>query len=81
MMIIMDPQLKKPTFHLSHVTILGKNNFGKTRREDFERRNIFMDIKVIRDYVERIYFQFFNRIQSEYYDRNIKCVKEINFLR
>ena len=37
---------KKLDFHLSHFTILSTNNFGKIRREYFERSNIFIHVKI-----------------------------------
>ena len=66
----------KLAFHLPHVTILGKNHCRKTRRKDFQRRQMFMNAKSICDYNEPIYFHFFNRNQSEYYGINIFLSKK-----
>ena len=71
-MIIMELLFNKPDFNILHVTILGTNNCGKTRRAAFEHRHIFMDGKSRCDYAEHILFQYCNKIISLQMQRNQK---------
>ena len=65
------PAIKKLAFHLSHVCILGTNNFGEMRRTAFKRRELFQDVLCRRDYAERAVARSSNKIQSYYYGGNI----------
>ena len=57
------PSIKKLTFNLPHVRILGTNHCGEIRRTDFKRRELFQDIICRSDYDERLVESFANQIQ------------------
>ena len=59
------PAIQKLAFHLPHVSILGTNHFGETRRTAFKQRELFQDVLCRRDYDERVVPNFSNQIQSE----------------
>eukprot|EP00957_Ditylum_brightwellii_P196490 14971510-Ditylum_brightwellii.AAC.1 len=46
------PSMTKLTYHLMHVSILGTNNVGATRRDALKRRMTCKDIKCMREYAE-----------------------------
>ena len=64
------PAIQKLAFHLPHVCILGTNNCGEMRRTAFKRRESFQDVIFCRDYAERVFVRFANKIQPEYYGGN-----------
>jgi hypothetical protein len=59
------PMLEKYALHLWHVRILSKCGCGAMRHDWFKRSNNF--IKMIRDYAERLKFEFNLEIQSEHF--------------
>ena len=63
--------MKKLAFHLPHVHILGTNNCGNTRREEFKRRRENQDVLCRHGYAERVVAISAQQIQSEYYGGNI----------
>lgn len=59
------PMLEKYALHLWHVRILSKCGCGAMRQDWFKRSHNF--IKTIRDYAERLKFEFNLEIQSEHF--------------
>ena len=64
------PAIQKLAFHLPHVRILGTNHCGEMRRTAFKRRELFQYVICLQDYAERVFANFANKIQSEYYSGN-----------
>jgi hypothetical protein len=58
------PLLKKYALHSAYVRILSKNGCGRMRFEWFQNEDA---VKTIRDYAERLKFEFNNEIQSEHF--------------
>jgi hypothetical protein len=58
------PLLKKYALHSAYVRILSKNGCGRMRFEWFKSEDA---VKIIRDYAERLKFEFNNEIQSEHF--------------
>ena len=54
---------------IKNFTILGTNDFWKTRYQAFERRHMFMDVNILHDYSDQIYLKICDKIQYEYYGR------------
>ena len=64
------PATQKLDFHLPHVRILGTNHCGEILWTAFKQRGLFQDVLCCRDYSERVFSSFANKIQSEYYGGN-----------
>ena len=64
------PAINKQAFLSSTCYYNWGGVFWEKILESFERSHVFMDVNSCRDYVEWIYVQFWNQIQSEYYDSN-----------
>ena len=64
------PAIQKLVFQLTHVHILGTNNFGTMQHTAFKQREFFQDVLCRRDYTERVVAILANQIQSEYYGGN-----------
>ena len=64
------PAIKKLSFHLPHVCILGTNHCGEMQRTALKRCEIFQDVLCRCDCAERVVDSFSNQIQSEYYGGN-----------
>jgi hypothetical protein len=58
------PLLKKYTLHSAYVRIRSKNGCGRMCFEWFKSKDA---VKTIRDYAERLKFEFNNEIQSEHF--------------
>ena len=65
------PAIKKLSFQLPHVRILGTNHCGEMRRIAFKCSKLFQDILCCRHYSERVVASFSHQIQSEHYGGNI----------
>ena len=61
------PSITKLAYHLAHVSILGTNHVGATRRDALKCHMTCKDIKCRRGYAERLSAIFGTQIQSEYY--------------
>ena len=59
------PEIRKVSFSLPHVRILGTHHCGNTHREAFKRRLFFQDMLCPRDYAEHVVSRFSHQIQSE----------------
>ena len=62
--------IKNLGFHFSHICTFGNSHCSKELYEAFNCRGSYQDVKVCRDYDERVVKTIFNQIQSEYYDFN-----------
>ena len=51
-------EINKLVIHLPHGAILWTNFYGKAICEAFERRHMFMDVRIHHDYEERLFFNF-----------------------
>ena len=64
------PAIKKLSFHLTNVRIIGTNNCGNTCHEAFKRHISNHYLLCCRNYSERVVASFEHQILSEYYSRN-----------
>jgi hypothetical protein len=60
------PLLRKYSLHLAYVRILSKNGCGRMRFDWFRNEDP-PSVKTIRDYAERLKFEFNNEVQSEHF--------------
>ncbi len=60
------PLLKKYALHSAYVRILSNNGCGRMRYEWFKNEDAPI-VKTIRDYAERLKFEFNNEIQSKHF--------------
>ena len=61
------PAIEKLAYHIPHVCILGTNHIGKTRREALEKGQSDYDVKLRRDYAERLTTALIHQIQSQHF--------------
>ena len=64
------PTIKRFTFHLPHMRILGTNHCGELQHTAFKHRKFFQDVLCRQNYAERVLASFDHQIQSEYRGRN-----------
>ena len=62
--------IKKVSFNLSYISILGNHHCVNTRREEFKHCGYFQDVLCFHDYAEQVVASFAHQIQSEYYGGN-----------
>ena len=60
-------EIQNLSFHLTHIRIVGTNQCGNTRHEEFKRRRENKDVLCHRDYAERLVASFAHQIKSECY--------------
>ena len=58
------PYIQKLDFHLPHVRIIDKNHCGEMLRTVLNRRESFQNVLCRRDYTERLFTSFADKIQS-----------------
>ena len=61
------PSIEKLAYHLAHVRILGSNHVGLTRKQALMRRGQKKDIKLVRDFAERLGSCFGKEFQSQHF--------------
>ena len=66
------PMLEKYAYHLPHVILLGKNECSKIRKESLK----IGDVETIRDYAERLSFDFDNEIMSQHFGNSLSLSME-----
>ena len=66
------PMLNKYAYHLPHVILLGKNECVKIRRDSL----LHGDIETIRDYAERLSFEFDKEIMSSHFGNSLSLSME-----
>ena len=69
--------LNKYAYHLPHVILLGKNECSKIRKESLK----IGDVETIRDYAERLSFDFDNEIMSQHFGNSLSLSMEGVFVR
>ena len=58
------PEIQNLPFNISHIKLLGKKHFDKTRHKALERRSHKKDIKCRHDYSDSLVAEFTTEIQS-----------------
>ena len=64
--------LNKYAYHLPHVILLGKNECVKIRSDSLQ----YGDIETIRDYAERLSFEFDKEIMSSHFGNSLSLSME-----